>query len=257
MEKALLCSLALLFVVSTALSQGESQVFDGSVVMMSSAVVIPKPERRSPGSKTVTPVYMTQQTYDSFRFDLVNLTNGCRETLCIVYGSRFGNNWDIFNIGGGATSQTRMVRIGKYNWTDNFKVPNVEPWPELKPGEKRTVSFNTSGGDGADGGDGSSGRGSAQDIRSGDLSAVGSMQNQGYANAHLDRQVSSAVKTADGKTRKDNYSPVLEAKLGYMYVVRVKDPIRDYYVLVRVDELKRGERMVISYKKMEIPKSVL
>jgi len=41
-----------------------------------------------------------------------------------------------------------------------------------------------------------------------------------------------------------------------MYAVRVKDATHDYYVLVRVDELKRGERLVLSYKKIDIAKSV-
>ena len=192
MKSAFLSSLVLLLGGTSAFSQPTSsaQVFDGSVELISHAFLWPKPVK---GQKTVA---MTQETYDKPRFDLVTLKHGCTSTLCITYGSRFGNNWDIFNIGGGAVSQTRMVQIGKYKWTDKFQVPDVEPWAALAPGERRTVSVNTSGADGVDGSNGASGRGGgAQDIRGPDLSAVGSMKNEGYANAGLNRQVGSTVTT--------------------------------------------------------------
>lgn len=246
MKKAFLFSVAFLFIGTNVHSQtpSDAQIVDGSVELVSWVVASPKPVNGK--------VYMTQATHDSSRFDLVNLNKGCRTMLCIVYGDRYGNNWDIFHIGGGPTSQTRMVQIGEYRWTDSFTVPNVEPWRELAPGETRTVSVNTSGANGANGSN--AGRGLDQDT--GELASA-SFKNEDYANARLQRQVGSTVKSTEGKVRKDSYTPVVEAKLGYMYVVRVKDPKNDYYVVIRVDELTRGERVVLSYKKMEIPKSVL
>src|SRR5262245_4279744 len=160
MKKAFLCSLVLLFVSLATFSQStpSKQIYDGSIVLISSVHVIPRATTRAPGKVTRNPVRITQEAYDSYNFDLVNLNNGCRTMLCIVYGTRVGDNWDIFNVGGGPTPQTRMVRIGKYKWEDKFTVPHVEPWAKLAPGEKRTVSFNTSGGDGHDGSDGAGGR---------------------------------------------------------------------------------------------------
>ena len=246
MKKAFLCSVVLLLAGTFAHSQTNSAVFDGSVELMSHVVVSPKPVNGK--------VYIAQGTYNSSRFDLINLKNGCVATQCIVYGDRYGNNWDILHIGGGAVNRTRMVQIGKYKWTDTFNVPYVEPWAALAPGETRTVTVNTSGGDGADGSPGANGGSSGiAQMNGGALSMLESVKNPDYGSASLGRQVSSSVKTADGKTRKDPYSPVVEAKLGYMYVVRAVDEQRDNYVLVRVDELKRGERLVLSYKKLVLP----
>ena len=44
-----------------------------------------------------------------------------------------------------------------------------------------------------------------------------------------------------------------EFKSEYMYVVHVVDDTCDYYLLVRIDDLKRGERLVLSYKKLVLP----
>ena len=248
MKKAVLFSVVLLFVGTAAYSQTTpgARVFDGSVELMSYVGFAP---REVNGKK-----YQTEEASIKSRFDMVNLNNGCRTGQCIVYGDRYGINWDIFSVWGGATPQTRMVPIGEYKWTDNFTVPHVEPWAVLAPGETRTIMGNTSGGDGADGRPGASGSsGAVAQVNGGSISAPRAEKRPSYATASVDRQVSSMVTTADGKTRKDSYSPVVEAKLGYMYVVRVKDATRDFYLLVRVDELKRGERVVLSYKKLELP----
>lgn len=275
MKKAFLCSVVLLFLGTSVFSQTTpgAQVFDGSVELMSHAIFVPKQVNGR--------FYQTQDAHTKSTFDMVSLNNGCRTNLCIYYGDRAGDNWDIFHIGGGAVDRTRMVRIGEYKWTDNFTVPYVEPWAALAPGETRAITFNTSGADGQDGANGQDGA-DGQDGANGGSGGVAQMKggsvserrrprddshasldrsvsesrrpkNADYAHASLDRQVSSTVKTADGKTRNDPYSPVLEAKLGYMYVVHVLDETRDYYLLVRVDELKRGERLVLSYKKLELP----
>ena len=227
-----------------------------SLELISTSYLMPRPKES--GGK----LYITQETYDSSRFDLVNFNNGCRAILCLVYGSRVGDNWDIFTVSGGAVSRTRMVRIGKYDWTEKFVVPYVAPWPELAPGETRTVTVNTSGGEGGDGSNGMSGRdggnggGVATMNGDGTLSAMGSIKRESYAHAALDKQVGSYVTGKDGKTRKDGYTPMVEARKGHMYAVRVVDKTRDYFVLVRVDDLKRGERLVLSYKKLNLPDSV-
>jgi len=65
--------------------------------------------------------------------------------------------------------------------------------------------------------------------------------------------VGSHVTTKDGKVRKDPYSRAVQARWGSIYAIRVKDENRDFYLLVRVDELKTGERIKLSYKKLDLP----
>jgi hypothetical protein len=237
MKKAFLCSCVLLLAGSFALSQTTSgaRMFDGSVELISHATFAPK--------KVNGKFYQTHEAHTKSTFDMLSLSNGCRSALCIYYGDRAGDNWDMFHIGGGAVDRTRMVPIGEYKWTDDFTAPRVEPWAALAPGEVRIITVNTSGADGRDGADGGSGV----------VQAPRSPKNEDYAHATLDRQVGSSVKAVDGTIRKDPYSPVVEAKLGNMYIVRVIDITHDYYLLLRVDELKRGERVVLSYKKVELP----
>ena len=247
MKKAFLCLVVLQLAGMFAHSQTNpaAQVFDGSVELISHVVVSPMPRKGS---------HYSQEAYNKFRFDLVNVKNGCLSGHCFSYGDRAGDNWDMFSVSDGAVPRTRMVPIGKYEWTDDFTVPHVEPWPVLAPGETRTIMVNTSGGDGADGtpGAGPVARGVAQ-MNGGAMSIGKSVKNPDYAHASLDRQIGSVVKTADGKKRKDSYSPVVEVKLGYMYVIRVVGEEHDHYMLIRIDELKRGERLVLSYKRLELP----
>ena len=90
----------------------------------------------------------TKVRYDHARrqrscLDLVRLEQVCDGAETLSYGNRAGKNWDIFAISGGRDSRTRMIDLGSYNWNDKFTVPEVEPWPELQPGETRSVTINT------------------------------------------------------------------------------------------------------------------
>ncbi len=76
------------------------------------------------------------------------------------------------------------------------------------------------------------------------------------ASARPSNQVNSQIIGKNGKRRADRYSPVLEAKKGYLYVIRLKDDKTDQYVLLRVNDLKRGEKVVISYKRLDVPRSI-
>ena len=173
-------------------------------------------------------------------------------------------NWDLFQINGGYVDRTRMVEIGKYNWTDKFTVPYVEPWPALSPGEKRAITVNASGGSGAagapgkrgeDGVAGMNGDGTYTPVprtKSVDIPSTVRTGSKSYATANVKEQVSSTVKGVDGKIRNDAYSPVVEAKKDHMYVVHVVDQTHDYYVLIHVDNLVRGERIALSFVKLEL-----
>ena len=61
-------------------------------------------------------------------FDLILLEQGRCNRQPLGYGARIGNNWDVFQTeGGGRDSRTRMIELGKYNWTDKFNIPEVAP----------------------------------------------------------------------------------------------------------------------------------
>ena len=178
-------------------------------------------------------------------FDLILLELGCRRQP-LGYGARIGNNWDIFQTeGGGRDSRTRMIELGKYNWTDKFNIPEVEPWSELKPGEQRHIMINVSGADGADG---RNADGSYPKVKK-------PKQNVAYADSPLTHQVTSTITMSGKSVRGDGFTPLIEVKLGYMYLVHVVNTRADHYVLIRVEELVRGDRVVLSYFKFgpEIP----
>ncbi|HJS51770.1 MAG TPA: hypothetical protein VJ781_07700 [Pyrinomonadaceae bacterium] len=177
-------------------------------------------------------------------FDLVRLEQGCGGPQPLGYGNRIGNNLDIFATdGGGRDSRTRMIELGKYNWTDQFNIPEVEPWSELKPGEQRHIMINVSGADGAPG---RNADGSYATV-SGQRQTKKAKQNVAYANSPLNRQVTSTITMSGKSVRGDGFTPLHEVKLGYMYLVHVVNLRDDHYVLIRVEELVRGEKVVISY----------
>lgn len=164
---------------------------------------------------------------------LITLEQKCLGGPMIDYGSRLGVNWDIFQLSS-FTAQSRMIDLGQHSWDETIGIPSIEPWPELKPGENRNVTFNTSG----------AGRGQPID----------------YGKASLTTQVSSTVTqtgTASGglvRTGKvvkaDTYTPVIEAKKNHVYLVHILDKKWNYYLLFRVDDLVRGEKAVLSFKRV-------
>jgi len=194
--------------------------------------------------------------------DFESLSYDCTRFPSVSYGDRIGLNWDLFQVHGGVIDRTRMVEIGKYNWTDKFTVPYVEPWRALAPGEKRAITINSSGTPVArsrrsiDGIAGMNGDGTYTAIPrpqpADKSSASSSTGGKTYATANVKEQVSSTVKSVDGKVRDDAYSPEVEVKKGYMYVAHVVDQTHDYYVLIHVDDLVRGERVLLSFVKLEL-----
>lgn len=196
--------------------------------------------------------------------NLITLKHGCGATSAIHFGTQIGVNVNIFQVNSGRDQRTRMVRIGKHEWTDKFTVPIIEPWQALRPGERRTLSVNASGGDGAPGERGLAGSpgGNADGSYSPAppappiaTSTQGSDRSirKSYASADITEQVSSTIKGKDGKVRKDSYTPYLDAKRGHIYAVHVLEGEKDYYVLVRVDEIVDGKSIKLSYMKVDVP----
>lgn len=169
-------------------------------------------------------------------FDLIQLERTCFGGQPLGYGNRIGNNWDIFATdGGGRASRTRMVELGKYEWTDKINIPEVEPWSELKPGEQRHITIALYGSDGKPG-------------RNADGSfPSGPPPREGNGSAPLNRQITTTITMSGKSVRGDGYFPYNDVKLGYMYLVRVVNTGADHYILIRVEELVRGEKVGISY----------
>ena len=81
--------------------------------------------------------------------------------------------------------------------------------------------------------------------------APGRNADDSFGSSVLDKQL-PPVRTPREKIKSD-YNPFEKAVLGNMYVLRVVDEKNDFYVLFRVDELERGRRCKISWKKIDAP----
>lgn len=178
------------------------------------------------------------QNRNSGCLDLVTAETVCSLRSALRYGGlRVGNEWDWFQITMPPAAQTKMVSLGHKNWEDALKLPAIKPWPKLRPGERRSVTVDASGADGRDGANGSSGRNGDGSVSDTPASFSDGPRSDG------------SISTRD----KSGYDPFQKAVKGNMYLVRVYDDVHDYYVLFRVDELKRGQKCVISWRKLDIP----
>lgn len=162
----------------------------------------------------------------SFIGDSIGGGTFCGKSDIYYGGFRLGDDWDIFQILG-VGSRNKIRNLGAINWTDNFKIPIVEPYPKLEEGEQRNIVVDTSGKDGKPG-----------------------------KNADGTYTLTEDTKKAEEKL-KSRYQPLEKAILRNMYVVRVVDETNDFYVLFRVDELERGKRCKISWKKIDAPEEIV
>jgi hypothetical protein len=152
----------------------------------------------------------------------------------LSYGTIFGGD-DWFVVGFGIGDDRSAIRdLGKSDWSDEFKVPVVAPLPELKYGESR---YFTTGG--------RKGQGSASiEIRS-----AAPMDFDDWP------QFSPSVRNAGSdEASRSEPAPVL-AKIvpGHLYVIHVVKAQSDFYVLVHVDSLKKGDKCTISWRRIPSP----
>ncbi len=154
--KALLILVILMGLAVSSSSQtiAPPNIDAGSFELISHIVL---PRSKKDKSEKGGQVYITAENYAKFQFDLMTFKQGCTSYHCISYGDRLGSNWDILKVHGGAVNRTRMVMLGKLDWTNKITIPHVEPWSELAPGESRAITFDTSGGDGRSGAGGMNG----------------------------------------------------------------------------------------------------
>ena len=140
----------------------------------------------------------------SFKMGQMKLPNSTDWDL--GYGFLSIGNEDWLMVGTvGRDKRSVMKELGKYDWSDSFKVPALEPLPELKEGEQRNISVDSSG------------------------------------DTH--------------KPWAKTTSNFAKAKVGYMYVVHVKDAQADFYVVFRVEELEQGNHCTITWAQIPAPEN--
>lgn len=80
----------------------------------------------------------------SFKMARMKLPNSTDWDL--GYGFLNISNEDWLMVGTIARDKRSVMKeLGKYNWSDSFKIPVLEPLPELKEGEERRISVDSSG----------------------------------------------------------------------------------------------------------------
>lgn len=200
----------------------------------------------SPWIVTGTKTSFDKTVFGRNCLDLVDFEQDCSGAEKVDYGDRIGDHWDIFAISGRADSRTRMIDLGVHTWSDNFTVPEVEPWPALKPGERRSITINTSGANGTPGRNADA-RDSNKKSKHNSAYSERSDQKVDYAHAPLNRQVTSTISVQGKVAKPDSYSPVTEVKPGHMYLVHVVNSSDDHYVLLRADNIVRGEKVSVSF----------
>jgi len=162
-----------------------------------------------------------------------------REPCDLRYGwLNAGDELDWFQSSG---NQRSVIKdLGLLNWTDEFQVPIVEPFPKLKPGEQRHISIDVSGADGADGAPGP------------DADGVVRSKPREVTNPAM-RPTTPSRPKHDGKPKVD--SLFVKAVLDHLYVIHVVDDTSDFYALFRVEALERGDNCTISWELIPAPEA--
>lgn len=177
-------------------------------------------------------------------FSFITEEYGCKNGDIYYGGMRLGNDWDWFQTLG-IGSRNKFQNLGEKKWADDFNIPVVEPYAKLKDGEQRLIVIDSSGKDGEPG-------------KKGDVGLPGRNADGTYS-SRADKSNKNADQTVNQNSEKtkekikSGYQPYEKVFLGNIYVMRVVDKDNDFYVLFRVNELERGKRCLISWKKVAAP----
>jgi hypothetical protein len=173
----------------------------------------------------------------------------------LLYGYLQANDeLDWFQSSGSEGNRSVIRDLGELGWSADFPVPVVEPLAKLKPGERRNVTVDVSGADGAPG-------------KSGGMSiAIGGNERTDFSLLPTndgpvpgDNKIVMSVPGRDKPWRpKNDGKPKIDplfvkAIAGHLYVIHVVDDSRDFYALFRVDALERGDNCTISWKLVPEP----
>lgn len=177
-------------------------------------------------------------------FSFITKANDCKRKDLSYGHLRIGSDWDWFQVFGEG-SRNKIVKIGNFEWTDDFEIPIVEPYQKLKDGEKRKVFISADGKDGANGKKGKDGA----DGRNWD----GTFNAKPIAETIQTEKSEITVEKESSETKLEQevYQLFAEVILDNIYVMRIVEDDKDFYILFRVDELEKGHKCVISWKKIE------
>lgn len=169
----------------------------------------------------------------------------------LIYGGmRVGDQWDWFHVSLANGVRSKIVGLGKHDWTDSIKVPYIEPFPKLKEGETRHITVDVSGTDGKPGEPGKKGE-----------DGLPGMNGDGTFPSTPPPVLNSDSPENPGQTA-NNSQPVkqwkidpvfIKADVGNMYALRVVDEDSDFYVLFRVESIEKGDKCAITWKIVPSP----
>jgi hypothetical protein len=179
-----------------------------------------------------------------------------REIVC--YGFMYaGDDLDWLQVRGPEGTRTVIKDLGRHGWKDSFKVAALAPLPKLKPGESRRVTIDTSGKDGADGRPGAAGT-DGTDGNYGPSAAAHTSARQTLR--EWDEQIwpdltipLTTVNNPQPRKKPKNPPILVKAALDHIYEIHVVNEKEDYYVLLRVDALTRGDNCTVSWKRVPTP----
>ncbi len=78
-------------------------------------------------------------------FDFERGERGTKDKWDLIYGNtRMGDDHDWFSASTAKDNRSLIRDLGELNWTDLYEVPIIEPLPELKEGQNRSITIDAS-----------------------------------------------------------------------------------------------------------------
>jgi hypothetical protein len=193
-------------------------------------------------------LYSVLKYGDEHRQDCLNLLTGALEASTVQhqrchlrYGfMSSGRDLDWFSPAVVDGDRSVIKDLGELEWTSRFDVPVMAALTKLLPGEHRKVSVNFSAADGARGVDYGYGPG---DLQGHSLLAGNDSGPGPYTPKKKHKEIPET----------DPPFIIAKASLGHLYVLHVVDDANDFYALVRVDALERGDHVTISWHLISAP----
>jgi hypothetical protein len=137
MKSKLICVL-LMLILSASIVSGQSKPPQQSdITSLPQTVTLYSPHDKA----TVNSGY----TRACFSFKLGTSKRSNSTDWELGYGLLQIGNEDWFSVSGIDGARSVIEDLGKLGWSDPFKVPVLEPLPELKEGEKRQITVDASG----------------------------------------------------------------------------------------------------------------
>lgn len=115
------------------------------VVFLACAVCLASPFQKSMTLRVphdpVTGSYDERRACLSFKASLAETPDSDCD---LQYGFLAINNEDWFGVSTGKEKRSVIIDLGKLDWSDSFKVPVLQPLPELFSGEQRSITVDAS-----------------------------------------------------------------------------------------------------------------